>query len=63
MVSFLTDGLTSKEIAREIGLSYRTVEVYRARILKKFGASNTSALFVSLGGVSSDHVVSDVAEH
>ncbi len=63
VISFLTDGMTSKEIAREIGLSYRTVEVYRARILKKFGASNTSALFVSLGGVSSDHVVSDAVEH
>ena len=57
IVSFLADGLTSKEIARKLELSYRTVEVYRAKLLKKFGVSNTSALLQSLGNIGSKHVV------
>jgi DNA-binding NarL/FixJ family response regulator len=36
-------GKTSKEIARELGLSARTVEVYRAAILSKFDVGNTSS--------------------
>jgi DNA-binding NarL/FixJ family response regulator len=37
-------GQTSKEIALDLGLSHRTVEVFRARILKKTGAANAAAL-------------------
>ncbi|WP_425043556.1 LuxR C-terminal-related transcriptional regulator [Primorskyibacter sp. S87] len=55
--SLLGEGKTSKEIARELSLSYRTVEVHRARLLKKFGVSNTAALFQSLGDIDGDHVV------
>ncbi|WP_082688653.1 LuxR C-terminal-related transcriptional regulator [Ruegeria marisrubri] len=55
--SLLSEGRTSKEIARELDLSYRTVEVHRARLLKKFGVNNTAALFQSLGGIEGDHVV------
>lgn len=40
----LARGLTSKQIAMEMGISYRTVEVFRARLLKKAGVSNTAAL-------------------
>ncbi|WP_299350882.1 LuxR C-terminal-related transcriptional regulator [uncultured Shimia sp.] len=58
IVSHLADGLTSKEIALKLELSYRTVEVYRAKMLKKFGVSNTSALFQSLGAIGTEHVVS-----
>lgn len=54
IVSFLMDGMTSKEIARKLELSYRTIEVYRAKLLKKFGVSNTSGLFQALGGSNSD---------
>lgn len=57
IVSHLAEGLTSKEIALRLDLSYRTVEVYRAKLLKKFGVSNTSGLFNSLGGIGDDHVV------
>jgi len=57
IVSLLGDGLTSKEIALKLDLSYRTVEVYRAKLLKKFGVSNTSALFHALGGLESENVV------
>lgn len=59
VLSHLADGLTSKEIALKLDLSYRTVEVYRAKLLKKFGVSNTSGLFHSFGGIDSDHVVSN----
>lgn len=57
IVSFLADGLTSKEIAIKLDLSYRTVEVYRAKLLKKFGVPNTSGLFQALGGLDTSHVV------
>jgi len=59
ILSHLADGLTSKEIAINLDISHRTVEVYRAKLLKKFGVSNTSGLFHSLGGIDSDHVVSN----
>ena len=59
ILSHLTEGLTSKEIAIQLDLSYRTVEVYRAKLLKKFGVSNTGALFHAFGGIDSNHVVSN----
>ena len=37
-------GETSKETARRLSLSPRTVEVHRAHILKKLGAKNTADL-------------------
>jgi len=55
--TLLGEGKTSKEIARTLELSYRTVEVHRARLLKKFGVSNTAGLFQSLGDIGGAHVV------
>ncbi len=57
ILSYLADGLTSKEIALKLDISYRTVEVYRAKLLKKFGVANSSALFQALGDIQGDHVV------
>jgi len=37
-------GLTNKEIGRELGISHRTVEVHRARLMRKLGAPTLSAL-------------------
>ncbi|MEQ9695745.1 LuxR C-terminal-related transcriptional regulator [Shimia sp. SDUM112013] len=54
--SLMSEGMTSKEIALVLKMSNRTVEVHRAKLLKKFGASNTAALFQSLGTISGDHV-------
>lgn len=51
IVMLLGEGGTSKEIALKLGLSHRTVEEYRARLLRKHGASNVAALIVALGGV------------
>ena len=50
VVAGLTHGHTSKEIARDLGLSPRTVEDVRARLLKRFGARNTADLLVRLTG-------------
>ena len=44
-------GLTSKEIGRDLGLSYRTIEVYRARLLQKFGARKLPELVAKLSGM------------
>lgn len=57
IVSYLADGLTSKEIAIKLDISHRTVEVYRAKLLKKFGVTNTSSLFQALGGARTEHIV------
>lgn len=44
-------GLTSKEIGLELGLSYRTIEVYRARLLEKFHARKLAELVAKLSGM------------
>ena len=38
------NGQTSKEIARTLGISHRTVEVYRARLMRKYKATTTADL-------------------
>lgn len=50
IILHLSSGKTSKEIARLIGISPRTVEYYRARLLKKFSVSNVTELLAHLGG-------------
>jgi PAS domain S-box-containing protein len=40
----LLDGLTSKEIGKVLSISHRTVEIYRARLMRKFKASTTADL-------------------
>jgi len=37
-------GQSSQEVARSLGISPRTVEFHRAKLLKKFGAKNTAEL-------------------
>ena len=44
-------GMTSKEIGLELDLSYRTVEVYRARLLEKFQARKLAELVAKLSGM------------
>ena len=43
-------GLTSKEIGRELGISHRTVELHRARLLRKYSAATTAELVQKLMG-------------
>ena len=40
----LLEGLTSKEIGRTLNISHRTVEIYRARLMRKYDASTTADL-------------------
>ncbi|MEO3416440.1 LuxR C-terminal-related transcriptional regulator [Roseovarius sp. CAU 1744] len=44
-------GKTSKEIGLELDLSYRTIEVYRARLLEKFQARKLAELVAKLSGM------------
>ena len=43
VLGLLAAGLSSKEVARQLGLSPKTVENHRARMLEKLGAANTAA--------------------
>ncbi len=51
IVMHIGEGRTSKEIARILELSPRTIEVYRAKLLKKFGARNMAELLLHTGGL------------
>lgn len=50
IAAFLVEGKTSKMIARDTGLSPRTVEMHRARLMRKFSASTSSELVHKLVG-------------
>jgi PAS domain S-box-containing protein len=50
IAAFLVEGKTSKLIAREMGLSPRTVEMHRAKLMRKCGASTASDLVNRLLG-------------
>lgn len=44
VAAFLMDGLTSKEIGKSLGISHRTVEIHRARLMRKYQAHSTPDL-------------------
>jgi PAS domain S-box-containing protein len=44
VAAFLMNGLTSKEIGKALGISHRTVEIYRARLMRKYQAHSTPDL-------------------
>ena len=46
----LLDGKTSKEIGRALAISHRTVEIFRARLMRKYQASTTADLVHKLLG-------------
>lgn len=52
IAALLVEGKTSKLIARQIGLSPRTVEMHRARLMRKFSAATSSELVHRLVGVT-----------
>ncbi len=57
VVNLLAEGMTSKEIARALDISPRTVEVHRAKLQKKFGVTNTNALLHAMSGVPPERIV------
>lgn len=44
VAALVVEGRTSKQIGRQIGLSPRTVEMHRSRLMRKFGASTGAEL-------------------
>ena len=44
IAALLIEGLTSKQIGKRLGVSPRTIDVYRGRLMKKYGASGTPDL-------------------
>jgi DNA-binding CsgD family transcriptional regulator len=50
IAALLIDGLTSKLIGKRLAISPRTVDVYRARLMRKVGAATTPELVHKLLG-------------
>ena len=48
VAAHLMDGLTSKEIGRALGISHRTVEIYRVKLMRKYQASSAADLIQKL---------------
>lgn len=44
VAAHVMNGLTSKEIGKILAISHRTVEIYRARLMRKYKASNAGDL-------------------
>ena len=51
IAALLVEGKTSKLIARQIGMSPRTVEMHRAKLMKKFSAATSGELVHHLLGM------------
>jgi DNA-binding NarL/FixJ family response regulator len=53
VVKLIREGMSSKEIARQLDISLKTVEVHRYNILKKLNLKNTAALvnFINAQGL------------
>ncbi len=54
VAAYLMDGLTAKETGRALGISHRTVEIYRARLMRKYRASTVADLVHRLLAGSTD---------
>lgn len=44
VAAYLMQGMTSKHIGKALGISHRTVEIYRARLMRKYKASTAGEL-------------------
>ncbi|MPM31435.1 hypothetical protein SDC9_77990 [bioreactor metagenome] len=50
IAQFLVLGRSSKQIALDLGIGFRTVEAHRARLMRKFDVSSTHELIARLAG-------------
>ncbi len=48
VAAHLMDGLTSKAIGRALGISHRTVEIYRVKLMRKYQAASAADLIQKL---------------
>jgi PAS domain S-box-containing protein len=48
----LFEGKSAKEIAKQLAISYRTVEAHRARLVQKYNVKNTAGLISKLSGLT-----------
>ena len=44
VLQLISNGQSNKEAGRQLGISPRTIEVHRARVMEKLGAKNTADL-------------------
>lgn len=47
----IVEGLTNKQIGRRLGISHRTIEAHRSRMMEKTGAKTTAELFFIVAGL------------
>lgn len=52
VAQFLVTGQSSKQIARQLGISPRTVEAHRARLMSKLGVASASEMIARLVGLA-----------
>ena len=50
VAALVMNGMTAKEMGKTLGISPRTVEIYRARLIRKYQASSTADLVHRLMG-------------
>lgn len=56
VMSLVSEGLSNKAIARQLDISPRTVEIHRAKVMEKMGASSVGALIrMVLASQHADH--------
>jgi PAS domain S-box-containing protein len=48
VAAHVMQGMTSKQIGKALGISHRTVELHRARLMRKYSASTTAELVQKL---------------
>jgi len=51
VAALVLEGLTAKQIGKTLGISPRTVEIYRARLLRKYQAGSSVELVQKLAGI------------
>ena len=51
VAALVLEGLTAKEIGKALGISPRTVEIYRGRLLRKYQAGSSVELVQKLAGI------------